>query len=110
MATAGPASAVKIVAPSGRVPYVVTSPMEFAFWSWRRGTRFGRLASFAGVHRSDRHSITHEITKIIQSLGRNGIEAYTDPPAISEATIHRVRSTRSPNTPANRPDTTGGTK
>ena len=69
--------ACALVAPSGSVPYVVISPTEFAFASCARGTRFGTLASFAGVHSSDRHSMQKDSVKIIQSLGRNGIVAYS---------------------------------
>ncbi len=37
-------------------------PRELAFVSCRRGTRFGMLASLAGVHRSDMHSMAKEST------------------------------------------------
>ena len=57
-----PTRKVNTMPPSGRVPYVVTSPSEFAFASWRLGTRFGSEASRAGVHSSERHSITNEST------------------------------------------------
>jgi len=66
---------VKTSAPSGSVPYVVMSPSEFALASWRRGTRLGRDASRAGVHRSEKHSITNETRKIAYNGPRNGINA-----------------------------------
>ena len=53
--------------PAATVAYVLTSPIEFAFASWRRGTRFGSDASRAGVHRSERHSIANDSRKIAHS-------------------------------------------
>ena len=55
-----PARNAKVRPPSGSVPYATTSPSEFAFASWRRGTRFGREASRAGVQSREKHSITND--------------------------------------------------
>src|SRR6266567_1779691 len=67
-------------------------------------------ASLAGVHRSDRHSMTNDTRKISQSLGKNGIDAYRAPRARSADTINLRRSNRSANTPANGPNTTDGSR
>ena len=72
---AKPASNVYTRPPSGRVPYVVISPIELALASCERGTMFGIDASFAGVHRSERHSMTNDSPKIAHSVGMNGIDA-----------------------------------
>src|SRR6266508_3899918 len=108
MASDTPARAVKIDAPRGRVPYVVISPSEFAFANCLRGTRFGMLASLAGVHRSDRHSMRNEMRKMGQSPGRNGIDAYMTPRPTSDPTMSLRRSKRSANTPAKGPNSTEG--
>ena len=59
-AVPSPASTANTAPPSGSVAYVLTSPIEFAFASCRRGTRFGSEASRAGVHSSERHSIAND--------------------------------------------------
>ncbi len=64
----------EIAPPNGSVPYVVARPREFAFASWRRGTRFGSEASRAGVQIRASDSITNDTAKIAHTLPRNGIE------------------------------------
>ena len=83
-------------------------PSEFAFASWRRGTRFGSEASRAGVHSSEKHSITNETAKIIQSGPRNGISAYSAPREMSAVIIRVLRLTRSTIAPAIGPNRIAG--
>jgi hypothetical protein len=55
-----PISTVNTIPPRGSVPYVDASAIEFAFASWRRGTRLGRDASRAGPQTSERLSIKND--------------------------------------------------
>ena len=60
MLCATPYSTANAAPPTGSVAYALTSTSEFAFASWRRGTRFGSDASRAGPQSNDRHSITND--------------------------------------------------
>ena len=92
--------------PSGSVPYVLTRPSEFAFASWRRGTRFGSDASRAGVHSSDRHSITNDSSEDREERRRGTASARTsrraDVGGDHDRACGRVRSTRAPANGPNR--------
>ncbi len=52
---------------------MLTSPIEFAFASCRRGTRFGSDASRAGVQSSEKHSITNDSRKMTPRRWTNAI-------------------------------------
>ena len=73
-----------------------------------RGTRFGRDASRAGVHKSEKHSIANEIRKMSQSRPTNAIDPYMTPRAMSATIMICLRSNRSTSTPASGPNRIAG--
>ena len=87
---------------------MLTSPIEFAFASWRRGTRFGNDASRAGVHRRERHSIAKDSRKIAHSSCTKAIEAYIMPRPMSAKIMICLRFTRSTSAPAIGPNRIAG--
>jgi hypothetical protein len=74
-ARARPVIAVYTIPPSGNVPYPVARDTVLAFESCRRETMLGMIASRAGVHSRDRHSIRKDIPKIHGSRGMSGSDA-----------------------------------
>ena len=66
------------------------------------------MASRAGVHSSEKHSITNETAKIIQSLPRKGMSAYSAPREMSAVIISVLRLTRSTIAPATGPNRIAG--
>ena len=87
---------------------MLTSPIEFAFASWRRGTRFGNDASRAGIHSSDKHSMTNDSRKIAHSSCRKAIDPYITPRPMSAMTMMCLRLMRSTKIPAKGPNKMAG--
>ena len=102
------ASTAKMPPARGSVPYVLTSPIALAFASCRLGTMFGSDASRAGVHSSERHSITNESRKIAHSSPRKAMAAYITARPRSARIMICLRSVRSTRAPANGPNNTAG--
>jgi hypothetical protein len=72
------------------------------------GTRFGTVASFAGIQNRLAVSMRNVATKRYQYVPTKGIDANSANRAMSQTTIVQRRSSRSATTPAIGPKTTAG--
>ena len=68
----------------------------------------GSDASRAGVHNSEKHSITNDSRKMTPRRWTKAIVAYSAPRAMSAAIMIFLRSNRSTNAPANGPNRIAG--
>ena len=80
----------------------------FAASSRLRGTRFGTVASLAGIQNSATHSISTVATYSQVSVFTSGIVMNSRPRRVSPTTIVARRLSRSASAPASGPSTTAG--
>ena len=98
----------KIAAATGAEPYVVKRLSWLAASSRSRGTRFGIVASLAGIQNRLATSIRNVATNSHHRVPTSGIDRNSANRATSQMTIVQRRSSRSATTPAIGPRTTAG--